>query len=73
MAQNNHTHAAKPSRADSTGRDIMGVEEAAEYLGISKLSMYKLIRDKSMDIPVKRLAGAFKISRRQLLDWFEAL
>jgi excisionase family DNA binding protein len=53
--------------------DILGVGEAARYLGISKLSMYKLIRDKKKRVPVKTVAGAFKISRRQLLDWFESL
>jgi excisionase family DNA binding protein len=53
--------------------DVMTVEEAARYLGISKLSMYKLIRATGSTVPVKRVAGAFKVSRRQLLDWFESL
>jgi excisionase family DNA binding protein len=53
--------------------EILSVEEAARFLGISKLSMYKLIRDKKKRVPVKTIAGAFKISRRQLLDWFESL
>jgi excisionase family DNA binding protein len=53
--------------------DILSVEEAARYLGISKLSMYKLIRDRKKKVPVKTVAGAFKLSRRQLLDWFESL
>lgn len=62
MAANNHP-------------DILSVEDAAAYLGISKLSMYKLIRkrDAGRTVPVKTVAGAFKISRRQLLDWFESL
>lgn len=53
--------------------DILSVEDAARYLGISKLSMYRLIRGREKVVPVKRLAGAFKISRRQLLEWFESL
>jgi hypothetical protein len=35
--------------------------------------MYKLIRDDARQVPVKRIAGAYKISRRQLLEWFESL
>jgi hypothetical protein len=53
--------------------DILDVAQAARFLGISKLSMYKLIRDREKNVPVKSVAGAFKISRRQLLDWFESL
>lgn len=53
--------------------DILNVEQAAAYLGISKLSMYKLIRARDSTVPVKRVAGAFKLSRRQLLEWFESL
>ncbi|MBD3392327.1 MAG: helix-turn-helix domain-containing protein [Chitinivibrionales bacterium] len=53
--------------------DILDVEQAARFLGISKLSMYKLIRGRKNKVPVKRVAGAFKISKRQLLDWFESL
>ncbi len=56
----------------STFPDILSVEDAARYLGVSKLSMYKLIRDESQGVPVKKIAGAFKISRRQLLNWFES-
>ena len=53
--------------------DIMSVDEAARYLGISKLSMYRLIRAHDKTVPVKKVAGAFKISKRQLLEWFESL
>ena len=57
--------------SQGTFPDILTVEECACYLGISKLSMYRLIRKKG--VPVKRVAGAFKVSRRQVLEWFESL
>ena len=53
--------------------DVLDVEQAAQFLGISKLSMYKLIRNRKKRVPVKTVAGAFKISKRQLLEWFESL
>ncbi|MBD3392648.1 MAG: helix-turn-helix domain-containing protein [Chitinivibrionales bacterium] len=53
--------------------DIMDVEQSARYLGVSKRTMYQLIHHAHTRVPVKRIAGAFKISRRQLLDWFESL
>jgi hypothetical protein len=66
----------RPHTSDSLSAghpDILDVDQAARFLGISKLSMYKLIRDRKKKVPVKTVAGAFKISKRQLLDWFESL
>jgi excisionase family DNA binding protein len=69
----NNSDTAGSRRHGTAYSDILSVEDAARYLGVSKLSMYKLIRDDRRQVPVKRIAGAYKISRRQLLEWFESL
>ena len=73
MASQDTTSEEMVASASSSYPDILNVEQAAAYLGISKLSMYKLIRAPDSTVPVKRVAGAFKLSRRQLLEWFESL
>jgi len=48
-------------------RDIMGVREAAEYLGIGPRSVYKLAA--AGKIPAKMVLNKWRFEREQLREW----
>lgn len=50
--------------------DILTIDQAAEYLQLSRASIYRLINES--DIPVKRIGERYRFSRRKLLEWIES-
>ncbi len=57
------------SEQPTTFPDVLTITQAMAYLQISKSTIYNLINGK--DIPVKRMGGQYRFSRRQLLEWIE--
>lgn len=55
--------------ATQDDRDILTVEQAAEFLQLSRAGVYKLL--KRGDIPAARVLDRWRFSRRQLLAWIE--
>jgi excisionase family DNA binding protein len=49
--------------------DILTIDQAADYLQLSRASIYRLINES--DIPGKRIGERYRFSRRQLLEWIE--
>lgn len=54
---------------ESTAHDILTIDQAAEYLQLSRATIYRLI--KNGEIPVKRIGERYRFSRRKLLGWIE--
>jgi excisionase family DNA binding protein len=50
-----------------TGKVVLNPREAAEYLGISKVTLYKLL--KSGEVPAKKFGNQWRISKA-ILDEF---
>ena len=48
-------------------KDILTIEEAAEYLSIGKRSIYKLC--KAGKIPNKKVLNKYRFVRRDLRNW----
>ncbi|MBN1847527.1 MAG: helix-turn-helix domain-containing protein [Deltaproteobacteria bacterium] len=48
-------------------KEILTIEEAAEYLSLGKRSIYKLIKEKK--IPFKKILNKFRFVRKDLKDW----
>jgi excisionase family DNA binding protein len=59
---------AEPEQT-TTFPDVLTITQAMAYLQISKSTIYNLINNK--EIPVKRMGGQYRFSRRQLLEWIE--
>lgn len=53
----------------STQDDILTVEEAGEYLKVSKYTIWRMI--KRGDIPAKKAGRRWRISRFAILKWLE--
>jgi excisionase family DNA binding protein len=49
--------------------DILTIDQAADYLQLSRATVYRLINES--DIPVKRIGERYRFSRRKLLEWIE--
>ena len=49
------------------GKEILTLEEAAEYLSLGNRSIYKLIKEKK--IPYKKVLNKFRFVRQDLKDW----
>jgi len=47
--------------------DILTIDQAAEYLQLSRATIYRLINES--DVPVKRIGERYRFSRRRLLEW----
>ncbi|MCF7802889.1 MAG: helix-turn-helix domain-containing protein [Candidatus Marinimicrobia bacterium] len=50
--------------------EILDIEAAAEFLGIKKRTMYKLVKDG--EIPAAKIGGQWRFYREQLLELFKA-
>ncbi|MBN1850684.1 MAG: helix-turn-helix domain-containing protein [Deltaproteobacteria bacterium] len=48
-------------------KEILTIEEAAEYLSLGKRSIYKLIKTKK--IPHKKILNKFRFLKAELRDW----
>lgn len=49
-------------------QEILDIDEAAEFLGIKKRTMYKLA--KAGEIPAVKIGGQWRFYREQLLEMF---
>lgn len=56
-------------QAQSEDHDILTVDEAAEFLRLSRAAIYKLLR--RGEIPAAKVLDRWRFSRRQLLAWIE--
>jgi excisionase family DNA binding protein len=61
------THTA----TSTTIPELLTVEETARYLSLSRSQVYALIARGV--IPIVRIEGSTRVSRRSLLAWIEAL
>ncbi len=50
--------------------DIMTVDEVAEYLKVSKKSIYRLV--KSGKLPAKKVLNKWRFSRDRIKEWIES-
>lgn len=50
--------------------DIMTVDEVAEYLKVSKKSIYRLV--KSGELPAKKVLNKWRFSRDRIKEWIES-
>jgi excisionase family DNA binding protein len=48
-------------------KEILTIEEAANYLGLNKRSIYKLIKQK--DIPYIKILNKFRFEKESLRKW----
>ena len=56
-------------RAAMTDRLIITIREAAQLLGLSESTVYRLARENK--IPVVRIGASVRVNRRQLVEWIE--
>jgi len=52
---------------EETRRDVLTIEEAAEFLGVSVKTFNKVLH--SENIPGRKIGREWKFSRQALLDW----
>ena len=50
-------------------KEIMNVPELAEYIGVSRSKIYKLIRDKK--IPASKIGRQYKFSKQVIDSWLK--
>ena len=50
-------------------KEILTIEEAAEYLQIGKRSLYKLIKEKK--VPAKKVLNKWRFDRDSLKAWIK--
>lgn len=55
---------------DDSGKQMLSVNQAAEVLGISNVSLYKLI-EKDKSFPVVQLGRRKSIPKEQLREWID--
>lgn len=56
---------------NSIDRDILNIDQAAEYLGISRAKLYRLINEGK--IKGKKIGSrGWRFSKRKLLEWVES-
>lgn len=48
-------------------KDIMNLEEATEFLGLSKSTLYSLLKKK--EIPATKVASTWMFSKKVLENW----
>ena len=53
-----------------TDRLIITIREAAELLGLSESTVYRLARENK--IPVVRIGASVRVNRRHLVEWIES-
>ena len=52
---------------DTNGREILTIEEAASFLGVSVKTFNKVLHSQS--IPARKIGREWKFSRQALVDW----
>jgi excisionase family DNA binding protein len=52
---------------DAEGREILTIEEAASFLGVSVKTFNKVLHTQS--IPARKIGREWKFSRQALVDW----
>ncbi len=50
------------------GEGILTIEEVSKYLKISRFTVYRMIKEKS--IPATRLGGQWRFNRNEIDRWF---
>jgi len=50
-------------------KEILDIRAAANFLGIKKRTMYKLVNEG--EIPAKKIGGQWRFSKTQLISLFE--
>lgn len=50
-------------------RDILTLRQASSFLQLGRSTLYRLTR--SQQIPAAKIAGRWRYSRRQLVEWLE--
>ncbi|MFH1352644.1 MAG: helix-turn-helix domain-containing protein [bacterium] len=50
-------------------KEIMNVSELAEYIGVSRSKIYKLIRDKK--VPASKIGRQYKFSKQVVDSWLK--
>ena len=51
-------------------RDIMNINEVAEYLQLSTKSIYRLV--KSGELPAKKVLNKWRFSRERIKEWIDS-
>jgi excisionase family DNA binding protein len=54
----------------TTGKEVLTVYEAAEFLGLSSSTLYKYVSERK--IPFSKRNGSVRFLRSTLLDWLKA-
>jgi excisionase family DNA binding protein len=62
--------ASAASELHPESRDILTVEQAADYLQLSRATLFKLMKEQRL--PHAKLGGSIRFSKAQLLGWVEA-
>ena len=55
-----------------TPREVMDINEAANYLRFSKSTLYKMLEKNDVDIPAAKVGNAWRFTRTQLDEWLES-
>ncbi len=62
--------AARDGEPRPESRDILTVEQAADYLQVSRATVFKLVREQGL--PAAKIGGSVRFARAQLLEWLIA-
>jgi excisionase family DNA binding protein len=55
-------------RPEAVVDTILNIKEACEFLGITKRTMYTLLKERK--IPARKIGGQWRFSKQLLLDMF---
>jgi excisionase family DNA binding protein len=64
--------ASGPVVNTSVERDVMSIQQASNYLGISDSSLKRSIENKEIDIPYVRIESNYIFSKQAILKWMES-
>lgn len=62
--------AVESKQVQNTGKEVLTVYEAAEFLGLSSSTLYKYVSERK--IPFSKRNGSVRLLRSTLLDWLKA-
>ena len=69
MAESRRKSPARWQKTLKMDKEILDIEGAADVLGVSKTTIYKLARDGT--IPATRVGREWRFSRSNLVDWIK--
>ena len=69
MAESRRKPKSRRQKTIKMDKEILDVEGAADVLGVSKTTIYKLARDGA--IPATRVGREWRFSRNNLVKWIE--